>query len=309
MLGTNPFELVACINNYKKNDRERNCLYRSDIVDIFERIASNIDAPGALKMLEKMRKYWLSYPRKRIDIYSWSDTISILVRKISTNKECTNIFKEKYPNILCLKQVKTIDDSNKRKIAKEWCNSQKSLNYIFTKEIFTLLGYKTLEALCEEHGGFAENDSVRNFIEKNCFELLDQFSDAIFKDFFVMEKKPEIMVIRNNTSIAQGLACLTKMPGKHYNKCNIRIRYKLIKVYLKHNVFAEDKFHMALSTYIHELCHIFGGDASSSFSEALTYAMTILLVNSEAITYFEKQWVKIFKKDDTSANTLMTNSA
>ena len=303
MLGSNPFDLVVSINKYKKNDRERNCLYRSDIVDIFERMASYIDAQAAFKMLEKMRRYWHSYQRKRIDLYSWSDTISILVRKIANNNDYKKFFVEKYPNILCLNKIYSIDDSNRRKTARDWYSEQKDLQCIFAKDTFRLFGYKTLEEVCEEHGGFAENDAARNSIEKQCFELLLQISDAIFEDFFHFESKPLLMVIRNDTSIAQGVACLTAFSGKLVNRYNMRIRYKLHRVYLKYTVLTKERFYQALATYVHELCHMFGGDSSSSFSQALTYAMSILLVNREALELFKQKWIAIFTEKECATNT------
>ena len=303
MLGTNPFDLVICYNKYKKDDRERNRLYRSDIVDIFERIASYIDAQGAFKMLEKMRRYWHSYQHKRIDLYSWSDTISILVRKIAGDEDYKKIFVEKYPNILCLKKIYSIDDANRRRTAREWYSEQKDLQCIFAKDTFRLFGYKTLEEVCEEHGGFAENDAARNSIEKQCFELLWQISETIFEGFFLFESKPLIMVIRNDTSIAQGVACLTNFSGKHVNHYNMRIRYKLQRVYLKYTILVKERFYQALATYVHELCHMFGGDSSSSFSRALTYAMSILLVNSEALDLFKQKWIAIFAQNERVTNT------
>lgn len=43
ILGINPFDLVVCLHQYKKNDRERKTLYRSEVIDVFEDVARLID--------------------------------------------------------------------------------------------------------------------------------------------------------------------------------------------------------------------------------------------------------------------------
>lgn len=70
MLGTNPFDLVVCLHQYKKMDRERRTLYSFEVIDVFEDIVRFIDSEGSMIMLEKMRRYWNSVPRKRYDIHN-----------------------------------------------------------------------------------------------------------------------------------------------------------------------------------------------------------------------------------------------
>ena len=43
ILGINPFDLVVCLHQYKKNDRERKTLYRSEVIDVFEDVARLIE--------------------------------------------------------------------------------------------------------------------------------------------------------------------------------------------------------------------------------------------------------------------------
>lgn len=124
LLGSNPFDLVVCLHRYKKEDRERNSLYTFDVIDVFSSIASYIDSYGAMCMLEKMRRYWNSKPKKHIDIDSWSPVINRLIYKIKESKEITNRFREKYPNLLPVLPVFSIEDRNRRGQAKAWLSNQ-----------------------------------------------------------------------------------------------------------------------------------------------------------------------------------------
>ena len=94
LLGSNPFDLVVCLHNYKKEDRERNDLYSFDVIDVFQKLSYSIDPYGALRMLEKMRRYWNSNPKKRIDICSWSPVINRLIYTISQSSEVTKCFQK-----------------------------------------------------------------------------------------------------------------------------------------------------------------------------------------------------------------------
>ena len=64
---------------------------------------------------------------------------------------------------------------------------------------------------------------------------------------------------------------------------------------MKRIVFQKDGYYDALSTYIHELCHIFGGDASNAFSLGLTFAMEILLSNYAIVEKFKYKWDLLYK--------------
>ena len=79
------------------------------------------------------------------------------------------------------------------------------------------------------------------------------------------------------------MAILDKIKGTHSNNRSMRIRYNLRQIVLKQQLFSIDCFSTALSAYVHEPCHMFGGDASKSFSHALTDAIEIMVQNKEQI--------------------------
>ena len=292
MLGTNPFDLVVCLHNYKKEDRERNSLYAFNVIDVFEEIAQYVDSQCAMIMLEKMRKYWNTYPRKNIDIHSWSTTINVLVRKVASSHTVRNIFINKYDNILCRKKVYSIGEKNRRWQARAWLDQQEK-KYILAKDTFTALGYPTIEEECERHGGFVSDDDANGF-QKQCFKVLEDVCKEVFTGFFGFDTIPERKIIVNSRASYHGMAVIYKKSKQLINMKGLRIRYDIGKIYLKTEIFGVDGYYDGLSTYVHEMCHAFGGDSSASFSQALTFATELLMENQEKILNGKHKWNQVF---------------
>ncbi|MGN0714839.1 MAG: hypothetical protein ACI4LN_03380 [Anaerovoracaceae bacterium] len=62
---------------------------------------------------------------------------------------------------------------------------------------------------------------------------------------------------------------------------------------MKERLLKPDCFDEAVSTYLHELSHMFGGDASKNFSNALTVVSQILLANTEKLYFYKEEWENI----------------
>lgn len=294
MLGTNPFGLVVCLHSYKKNDRERRGLYSFEIIKVFESVCHYVDSKCAAVMLVKLRKYWNSYPHGRIDIHSWSYVVNSLIRKVSISDECKNEFVRKNSNLLCLDIVRTVSDRNRRDQARAWL-SQQANKYILVKGTFALLGYKTLEDECEENGGFVI-DEYANELQEKCFNVLEDLCKIIFDGFFIVDSWPERKIIANIKASYHGMAIVNKKKKVIYNNKGLGIRYDVGEIYLKEYIFSKEYFYDALSTYVHELCHMFGGDSSSVFSQALTYATGIIIENHIIILKGKECWIDLFDK-------------
>lgn len=289
LLGSNPFDLVVCIHHYRKDDRERRSLYSFNVVDVFKDISYYIDPYGAVCMLEKMRRYWGSVPHKRIDIDSWYPVIVNLLDKISQSSEAINIFRKKYPNLLYLKQMNSIRDKNRRGQARAWLNQQEK-KYLTVQEGFARLGYHSLEDECAVNGGFVCDDEP-NEKQIECFEILEDLIETLYEGFFVfMDEKPGRKIIINDRSSYHGMAKTYPCRIKSMNKCGIYVRNIVGEIYLKTTIFKKEMFYNALSTYVHELCHMFGGDSSNNFSQALTFAMEILLENTDVVNSYKEKW-------------------
>ena len=291
LLGSNPFDLVICLHDYKKEDRERNSLYSFEVVKVFQTISYYVDAYGAMRILEKMRRYWNTYPKKSIDIHSWSPVVDSLIRKVVQSQETIQCFLDKYPNLLYLTPLHSISDRNRRAQARAWLSSQNK-KYLLVKSDFRKFGYKSLEELCEEEGGFAINDQA-TFDENKGFAILETVIKHLYDGFFELEQgRPERKIICNESASYHGMAKVYRKKKPKLNNKGMMIRYEIAEIYLKKSIFRIDGYFDAVATYVHEMCHVFGGDASNAFSQGLTYAMEILLSNSDIVEVYRQQWLR-----------------
>lgn len=105
---------------------------------------------------------------------------------------------------------------------------------------------------------------------------------------------PERKIITNYAASYHGMASLQKNRNRLKNDRGLKYKNTVCQIYLKTTVFRRDGFYDALSTYIHEYCHAFGGDASQSFSLALTLAIEILMENHDVLQRYKKKWEEEF---------------
>lgn len=293
MLGTNPFDLVVCLHDYKKEDRERRPLYDFEVIYQFEKIARLVDSECAVIMLEKMKRYWNTRPSCKYDIHSWKNVIDALVTQISKSKEVTDEFIQKYPNLVCCPSVYTVSDKNRRDRAKVWLKQQTN-SYRMVRGIFLKLGVPSIEQICEANEGFiSEGERADSVINKG-FAVIENICRNIFSDYFVVEKWPEYSLIPNISATYNGMADLKKNKNIQYNITGLKVRYLVQKIYLNKNVFRSDEFFTVLSTYVRELCHMFGGESSESFTLALTHSIEILLKNRAIVMKGRDEWIQLF---------------
>ena len=293
MLGTCPFDFVICLHHYTKEDRERKGLYSFDVIDVVRDIAHYTDYDGAYFLLTHMRRYWNSYDKRKYDIHSWSSTIDALIYRISYSTKHINLIHAEYPNLLCVKQTRTIHDQNRRAQAKSWLESQNN-KYTLVKDTFMKLNYPTLEEVCEKNGGFVIDDNVVDPNEIECFKILEMITQKIYYEFIPLSELPERKLITNERASYHGMALTFRKRHHIINKCNLVIRYDIGKIYLKKSIFRMNGYYDALATYVHELCHCFGSDSSHSFSLGLTFAMEILLNHQSEVELGKRQWEMIF---------------
>lgn len=298
LLGSNPFNLVVCLHHYEKEDRERNNLYSFEVIKVFQELAHYVDAYGAMRMLETMRRYWNSNPRKHIDIDSWSPVIDHLICKVSQSQDMTACFRGKYPDLLPQAPLYSIRDKNRRGQAKAWLSIQ-SRKYLLVKGQFQKLGYKTLEEVCEECGGFVRNDQAEPREGKG-FEILENITRELYSGFFGCDHEfPGRRIICNESASYHGMAKVYRKNKPVMNNRGLLIRYEIGEIYLKRSVFSPNGYFDALATYTHEMCHVFGGDSSNAFSQGLTVAMETLLANAPMIESYRQQWLMRYRTIDS----------
>lgn len=291
--GSIPFDLVVCLHSYEERDHERETIYHSEIIRVIGHVVDNISASGAMKMLVQMKKVWRQYPAKNYDSKSWYPIVNGLVRRISEDKSVRDLFVKEFPNLLCISPIFTQYGRNRRLQAESWLKKQ-STKYILGQNTFALMGYKSLEEACEENGGMLMDAELLPH-EQRAFDLLEEVVQDIYGDFFDSTAKYDQRIIGNDSPGVTGMASLVKNYSKKFNNQGISFKFRTKAIYLKRRCFDSLKFHEALGTFVHEKCHVFGGDASVSFSLALTLAMEYLIVKRSELDSYETRWKEIFE--------------
>jgi len=195
-----------------------------------------------------------------------------------------------HPDLAVCERPATILMRNQKKQALAW----KKLylpNVRLVQDSFYFLGYNSIIDLCEKAGGFniTRKPDIK---EQKLLMILENSARKIFFDFFTVF--PNCMIIENDSSVYNGTADLIINKKKIYNSNGYLLRYTLTQIAIKKSSFSKEKFTEAFSTYCHELCHCFGGDASAVFSHALTDVINHIMKNIESLQYFQNLWMEHF---------------
>lgn len=291
-LGSFSFPLVIAQHDFRLHDRERNSFYRMDVVKVIEQVSRRVPACCAFEMLEVFKGRWYSYPRKRYDFDCWYPIIRSLTGRLAEDCGQQRRWREKYPKLLIAGQVKRRDlaDFNRRRQALDWLRGQPP-GYRLVQDGFARLGYPRLEEVCEQDGGFLR---VRepNRGEDARIGLLESLVEKILPGFFGEGQLPPCRVIDSDRGVWRGMANCIRLAKGQTTPWGLRIHYRLPYVALKASLLDQGGLHTALSTYLHELAHVFGGDQSGRFSNALTEILQRTLCHQHEIQRVAMQWEK-----------------
>ena len=289
-LGSFEYPLVFCLHKYNHDDRERNTLYRMNVVKIIHDIAYKLPPEASAQVLQILKNRWYDRPRKKYDFESWHEIIGALVRNIARSPQQTSTWKELNPNLLVANQVKRTDlpRYNRRRQALDWLK-QSTTSFRLVQSAFLKLGYPLLEDLCEKDDGFSVTREP-DPLEKDRITMLERFILSLLPDLFTNLEIPPCKLIKSERAAWQGMAICVPLttPSGHFR--GIPIRYRLPYVALKPSLLQSRNFGNALSTYLHELAHMFGGDRSAAFSHALSELMEITLSQARLIADWQEEW-------------------
>ena len=292
-LGSNPHPLIFCWHTYRKNDRERSSFYRMDVVKVVRGTVEQLPAKPSYEVLELLRARWYERPRKRYDFDSWYGIISQLVRNVARCPEQTRRWREQYPHLLVARQVnrRNLPVYNRRRQALDWVRGC-GVKYRLVQDAFLELGYPTLEEVCEASQGFSVTREPEPE-EKPYIDCLETLVQQLFESWFCEVELPPCKVIRSRRAAWQGMTQCINSKKVQLNFRGLTVRYRLPYVALKSTLFRPESFGNALSTYLHELAHMFGGDASASFSHALSELLEVTLTNAHKIEMARIEWEAI----------------
>jgi hypothetical protein len=290
-LGSINVPLVFANHTYRKDDRDRNGLYEFQVISLIEKLVCNIDAKASAIILEYFKSRWYSYPKKEYDLKTFYRIVTYLTENMADSSNVAKNFREKYPNLLVANRVlkKNIIARNRRSQALSWMRIS-GKKYRLVQHNFALLGYSLLEDECEKNDGYTLTREADDH-EAKYIEILELCTEAVFGGrFFGYEKLPLCKIIINDEAAWRGMAnCFPARAGSS-NDYGHKLKFRMDYVALKKHVLGRGEFPSAYSTYLHELCHVFGGDSSPNFSRALSDIIEIQLAGIKIIEMFGEKW-------------------
>jgi len=289
-LGSINVPLVFCLHSFRKDDRDRNGLYDFDVLDLIEKVADEMDAQSAAAVLEYFRRYWYSYDRKKIDICSFQGFISQLVRSVSKSSDTAAEFRKNHPHLLVADRIhrRNLTLVNRRSQALSW-KRREAPEFRLVQSSFSELGYERLEEACEQAGGFVLTRKA-DALQQRYIAILEKTADCLFPGFFGLSKLPACAIVIDENAVWLGMAsCHARRDGKR-NPFGHKWRFSMNDIAVKGSLLKKGSFAMAFSTYLHELCHVFGGDSSSNFSRALSDILEIVMRYSKVLETSETAW-------------------
>jgi hypothetical protein len=289
-LGSLPHPLVFCLHAHRGSDRERNNFFLMDVIEVVGHIAALMSPEAAAAVLRVLECRWYERPRKRYDFDSWYPIIRTLVQKVAACPEASAQWRAAYPRLLVAERVRRSDlpRYNRRRQALAWWRAD-GRRYRLVQDAFRQLGYSELEQVCGEHDGFTVTRRPTPH-EIRRLELLETAAGLLLSDLLELVPLPPCAIIDNRRAVWQGMTtCIPcAHPVVHWH--GLRVRYRLPYVALKAGLLADGLFGDAMSTYLHELAHVFGGECSAAFSHALSELLGLACRKSSALTDLQQRW-------------------
>ena len=288
--------LIICNHRFKTPDRERNNIFKGTVLDVLIDIVDLIDDKTSCYLLKQLEKFWYDYPDKEDDMKSWYPVIRKLVRKLTyhfSDSYIVDEFIKSHPNLVVCERPTSTHTRNQKTQALVWMKNNLPESKL-VQDSFQMLGYKTIVDLCKDAGGFNITREA-NDRERQILDILQKAAQDIFDGFII--DFPKCLVIENDSSVYSGKAHIIKSKKLLFNNRGLKIKYTLPYIEIKKSLLIKSSFKEAFSTYCHELCHCFGGDASITFSRALTYAITFIMESNERLLNFHRLWVTFFDND------------
>lgn len=281
--------LIFCYHKYNDNDRDRNFFSDIDNIDIIIKCIQEITPKHAMKLLIIFRKLWYSYPKEKYGYNSYYTVIKNLIFKIEKDKGLVEEFNKLYSKLLFAEKIYSSDKKalNERKFCFSWL--KKNSEYSLVQDSFRYLDVQSLEEKCEEENVLPKI-SKPTLSEEKYIHLLINCVKELFSSFLQLESLPICNVIRNIDASVSGYASLVENKVKNKNVYGFKYRYKINSICIKENHLKRDSFEAALTIFIHELCHTFGGDKSESFSYAITEALQIVIANYKTMEKYKSMW-------------------
>ena len=289
-LGSFDYPLIFCAHDFRLNDRERNYFYKMDVIKVIQQVVSELPPQAAGAVLELLKNRWYDQPRKQYDFESWHPIIRTLATRVAGSAEEKAAWQTRHPHLLVAHQVKPSDlpNYNRRRQALAWLRMVNT-KYRLVQPGFMALGYPLLEEVCEKDEGFAVTREPTDD-ERQRINVLEAVAQTLLSNFRAEIALPPCKIIQYDAASWQGIANCFPLKKTIPVSARLQLRYRLSQIALKRSLLMEGDFSAVLSTYLHEIAHMFGTDGSASFSKALTELLEITLRHPRLIEFYREQW-------------------
>ncbi len=281
------FPLVICNHRFQsdEDDRERDYLTNRETRQCIKETFRCMDGDQAFSVLLCLKDYWNGRAKSKSAMSS-KPFIEQLVYKISRDDAAR--FREQFESGYVADFSSDIS-SRRKKIAQLWFRSSEYRKRKRILHIFSTLGIPDMEEICERNGGFSVFRDPQP-AEAERISILSDAAGRYFSDLYQYQSLPECMVICNESAPVLGLARLQKVISPSKNSHGLITKYEVKTVNLKRSVLQNGSFGEALSVYLHELLHQYGGDCSTQFHRALLLMNRRLLDCAGEFGPFSEKW-------------------
>ena len=288
--------LYSDIKLYFRNDaflsaddtRERNDFSTRIATECILEIVHRLDGHSALILLEKLEQVW-SKTKRKYEGVNWCEIISLLIDIIRINTVVKEKFLQKYKDELIIGFPENYYNYNRKKIATTWFRQSIHYKRRIVIDDFKLLGIDSIEAICEQENGFVVSRKPCEQ-ELDYIQILDNCINEVFKNLICYKEFPEIEIVISAAAFV-GLAQQFKIKARSsVNAYGMRPSFRIKKILLKEYLFKKTNFSVALTTYMHELLHQFGGDSSCCFRKGLMTMNSIIIEKHDVINKYKLEW-------------------
>ncbi len=269
---TLPIPFVVSLPDDRDHDRDRPSLYDFQMVDALARAARRVPPKVAVRLLESLHRHWGEPTPTKYRVGRWANVISALTGRVSTSPDESARFREAHPDVLVLAPVRrsAMRARNRRSAALAWARSHRT-STVLVQPGFAALGFPSVEAACELADGYPRPIAPSRLARRR-LGLLETFVTEEFGLLFDGVPAPAVDIMDASRAGWKGSAELFRAVDVRWSLTGRQIRFTIPRIVMPNAALMSPDPHGALATYLHERCHIFGGDSSAGFSAALTDA-------------------------------------
>ena len=290
-----PFPLVVCCHDFesKNDDREREDIRDSEALECILRVLRCLDSEKAIDVLERLKDHWSGKKVSKYDMPS-KPILELLIKKVSYNNNWSQRFS------ICHKAEIAADFSpnisrNRRRIAFSWYRNSGIKKRIVIHD-FNRIGIPDIEKLCEEAEGF-EIVKLPDNEEKQYINILEETAEKYYSDIYQYDSLPECRIIINDNVPVDGLALSADVISGSKNSFGLKVRQDVKSICLERRVLKRGSLGDALSVYLHELLHQYGGDCSRQFHKAIMIMNRRTASVIDEIGIYRKKWEEVHDRN------------